>query len=173
MLTLLDSLIGYLNRGKCERLIEYHKRTFQFKGFSSELAGAKISLAEFSTEVKTIETAAETVKALDNFQFYICNDPANPIMKEYLTKQDLVRYAKIRMSAYALILSLQNALEAFKTDPQGQNDNLNKSVEDLQKFVTSVTPELNTEEGRKVVSGALSSVNLDEKEVDKALSDVK
>jgi hypothetical protein len=45
------------------------------------------------------------------------------MMKEYLTEQDLIKYAKgrmSRMSAYALILSLQNALEAFKTDPQGQ-----------------------------------------------------
>jgi hypothetical protein len=42
------------------------------------------------------------------------------MMKEYLTEQDLIKYAKGRMSAYALISSLQNALEAFKTDPQGQ-----------------------------------------------------
>jgi hypothetical protein len=172
-LTLLNSLIGYLHRGKCEKLIEYQKRTFEFKGFSAELSGTKISLAEFNTEVKSIETAAETAKALDNFQFYICNDLSNPMMKEYLTKQDLAKYAKIRMSAYALILSLQNALEAFKADPQGQKDNLNKSVQALQNFVRSVTPELNTDEARKAVGDALYSVNLDEKEVDKALSNLK
>ena len=172
-MTLLNSLIRYLNSGKCERLIEYQKRTFQFKGFSAELTGAKVSLAEFSTEVKTIDIAAETAKALDNFQFYICNDLANPMMKDYLTKQDLARYAKIRMSAYVLILSLQNALEALKADPQVQKDNLNKSIQSLQNFVRSVTPELNTEEGRKAVTNALSSVNLDEKELDKALSYVR
>jgi hypothetical protein len=131
LLTLLNTLIGYINRGKCEKLVEFQKRTFDFKGFSAEIGGAKVSLAEISTEVKQIESAAETVKALDNFQFYICNDLSNPMMKEYLTREDLARYTKVRMSAYALILSLQNALEAFKTDPQGQKDNLNNSVQAL------------------------------------------
>jgi hypothetical protein len=83
------------------------------------------------------------------------------MMKEYLTEQDLIKYAKGRMSAYALILSLQNALEAFKTDPQGQWDNLNKSVQSLQNFVSMVTPELNTDEAKRAVTYVLSSTNLD------------
>ena len=82
-MTLLNSLVSYLRHGKCEKLIEYQKRTFDFKGFSAE-----ISLAEFSTEVKIIDTAGEIAKALDNFQFYICNDLSNPTIKEFLTKQE-------------------------------------------------------------------------------------
>jgi hypothetical protein len=65
------------------------------------------------------------------------------------------------MSAYALILSLQNTLEAFKTDPQGQRDNLNKSVQSLQNFLRMVTPELNTDEAKRAVTYVLSSTNLD------------
>jgi hypothetical protein len=74
------------------------------------------------------------------------------------------------MGAQACMLQFRNALEAFKQDPKGQRDNLDASIKILQSFVQSVTPELNTEQQRKVVSDAFSSIGVDEKEADKVIS---
>jgi hypothetical protein len=70
------------------------------------------------------------------------------------------------------MLQFRNALEAYKQDPNGQKDNLDASVKILKSFVRSITPELNTEEQRKVVSAAFSSVGVDEKEADDIISKI-
>jgi hypothetical protein len=55
-----------------------------------------------------------------------------------------------------------------QSNPQGQRDNLNKSVQSLQNFLRMVTPELNTDEAKRAVTYALSSANLDERQVDES-----
>jgi hypothetical protein len=168
----LDSIIKFVNRGKCQKLIKYQGRTFDFKGLTAEISDARISLGEFSTEIKNIDSIAETAKALDDFQFNLCNSLSNPVLKENLTKEDLRTYTKALMGAQACILQFRDALEAYKQDPTGQRDNLDASIKILQTFVGSVTPELNTEQQRKVVSEAFSSIGVDEKEADKVISKI-
>jgi hypothetical protein len=163
----LDSIVKFLNRGKCRRLIKYQGRTFEFKGLTAKISDAKISLGEFSTEIKNIDSIAETAKALDDYQFNVCNSLSNPELKENLTKEDRRKYTKTLMGTQACMLQFRNALEAFKQDPKGQRNNLDASVKILQSFVQSVTPELNTEQQRKAVSDAFSSIGIDEKEADK------
>jgi hypothetical protein len=148
-------------------LIKYQGRTFEFKGLTAEISNAKISLGEFSTKIQNIDSIAETAKALDDFQFNLCNNLSNPVLKDNLTKEDLRTYTKALMAAQACMLHFRSALEAFKQDPKGQRDNLDASINSLQSFVQSVTPELNTEQQRKVVSDAFSSIGIDEKEADK------
>ncbi len=76
------------------------------------------------------------------------------------------------MGAQACMLQFRNALEAYKQDSKGQGDNLDASIKILQDFVRSVTPELNTEQQRKAVSDAFSSVGIEEKEADKVMSKI-
>jgi hypothetical protein len=170
--SMLDSIIKFVNRGKCQKLIKYQGRTFEFSGLTAEISGVKVSLGEFSTEVKKIHSAAETAKALDDFQFNLCNSLSNPVLKENLTKEDIRTYTKALMGAQACMLQFRNSLEAFKQDPKGQKDSLDASIKILQSFVGSVTPELNTEQQRKVVSDAFSSIGIDEKEADKVISKI-
>jgi hypothetical protein len=170
--SLLDSIIKFVNHGKCQNLIKYQGRTFEFKGLTTEISDAKISLGEFSTEIKNIDSIAETAKALNDFQFNLCNSLSNPVLKENLTKDDLRTYTKALMGAQACMLQFRNALEAFKQDPKGQRDNFEDSVKILQSFVESVTPELNAEQQRKAVSDAFSSIGVDEKEADKVVSKI-
>jgi hypothetical protein len=54
--SLLDSIVKFVNRGKCQNLIKYQGKTFEFKGLTAEILDAKISLGEFSTEIKNIGT---------------------------------------------------------------------------------------------------------------------
>jgi hypothetical protein len=169
---LLDSIVKFVNRGKCQKHIKYQGRTFEFKGLTAEIYDAKVSVGEFNTEVKNIDSIAETAKALDDFQFNLCNSLSNPLLKENLTKEDLRTYTKALLGAEACILQFRNALEAYKQDPKGQGYNLNASIEILQRFVQSVTPELNTEQQRKAVSDAFSSVGIEEKEADKVISKI-
>ncbi len=169
---LLDSIVKFVNRGKCENLIKYQGRTFEFKGLTADILDAKVSLGEFSTEIKNIDSIGETAKALNDFQFNLCNSLSNPVLKENLTKEDLRTYTKALMGAQACMLQFRNALEAYKQDSKGQGDNLDASIKILQDFVRSVTPELNTEQQRKAVSDAFSSVGIEEKEADKVMSKI-
>ena len=172
MTSLLDSIVKFVNRGKCQKLIKYQGRTLEFTGLTAEISGVKVSLGEFSTEVKNLDSIAETAKALDDFQFNLCNSLSNPVLKENLTKEDLRIYTKALMGAEACILQFRNALEAYNQDPKGRGDNLNTSIKILQDFVRNVTPELNTEQQRKAVSDAFSSVGIEEKEADKVISKI-
>lgn len=170
--SLLGSIAKFVNRGKCQNLIKYQGRTFEFKGLTAEISGATVSLGEFSTKIKNIDSIAETARALDQFQFHLCKSLSNPVLRDNLTKEDLLTYTRALIGAQACILQFRIALEAYKQDPKGQRDNLDASIRILQSFVQSVTPELNTEEQRKVVSDAFSSVGIDEKEADMVISNL-
>lgn len=169
-MTILDSLIKYTNRGKCERLFDYQGRTFVFKGLSLEGYGGKVSLEEFSTELKDIGNIAETARALDDFHYHMCNDLSNPLLKENLTKEDLRKYTLILLGAQACMLNFRSALEAFTKDPQSQKENLDKSVNQMRNFVGTVTPELKSPQGKTAVSEAFTSVDINPKDVEKTLS---
>jgi hypothetical protein len=170
MSSLLSSLLNYISRGKCEKIIKYQNRTFEFKEISSEFPGGKVNFGGISTELKNIESIAETAKALDDFHYMMCNDLSNPSLKENLTNEDLRQYTKILLGAHACILNFRSALEAFNKDPQNQVSNLDRSIVMIRNYVTSVTPGFISEEGRKAISDSISSVNFNEKEVDDALS---
>lgn len=169
MPSLLNSISNYINRGKCEKLIEYQDRVFEFKEISAEFPGGKINFEGFNTEIKNIDSIAETAKALDDFHFLMCNDLSNPLLKENLTKEDIRQYTKILFGAHACILNFRSMLDAFSKDPQNQAANLDKSIALLRNYVSSVTPGFITEEGRKVIADSLSSVNINETDVDKAI----
>jgi hypothetical protein len=168
--SVLDSVLKYIRQGKCEKLIKYQNRIFEFKEISTEFPGGKVNFGGFSTELKNIDAIAETSKALDDFHFMMCNDLSNSSLKENLTKEDLRQYTKILLGAHVCILNFRSSLEAFKKDPQNQVSNLDRSIAMIRNYVTSVTPGFINEEGHKAISQTLSSANLDEKEVDKALS---
>ncbi len=68
------------------------------------------------------------------------------------------------------MLQFRNTLEAYKQDPKGQGDNLDASIKILQDFVRNVTPELNTDQQRKIVSDAFTSIGIDEKEAYKFIA---
>lgn len=170
MPSIITSILTYINRGKCEKLIKYQNRTFDFKGISAELPGGKINFAGFTTELKNIESIAETAKALDDFHYMMCNDLSNPSLKENLNKEDLRQYTKVLIGAHACILNFRTAMEGFSKDPQNQSANLDRSITMMRNYVSSVTPGFITEEGHKAIAEALSSANIDEKEVDEAIS---
>ena len=61
-------------------------------------------------------------------------------------------------------------MEAYKADPEGQKDNLDKSVKAIHKLVDSVTKDLDrkqeSSEGRDAISTTLAIAKYDGKEVD-------
>jgi hypothetical protein len=118
LVSLLYSILSYINRGKCEKLIKYQNRTFEFKELTAELPGGKITFGGFSTELKNIDSIGETAKALDDFHYLMCNDISNPMLKENLTREDLRAYTKILFGAHACILNLRSTLDAYGKDPE-------------------------------------------------------
>jgi hypothetical protein len=169
MSSAINSILNYINRGKCEKLIKYQNRSFEFKGISAEFPGGIVNFAGFTTELRNLDSIAETARALDDFHFFMCNDLSNPSLKENLTKEDLRQYTKILFGAHACILNFRSAMDAFIKDPQNQTANLDKSIAMIRNYVSSVTPGFITEEGKKIITESLTSANLNEKEVDNAI----
>jgi hypothetical protein len=171
MSSAINSILKYINRGKCEKLIKYQNRSFEFKGISAEFPGGKLNFGGLTTELKNIDSIAETAKALDDFHYNLCNDLSNPSLKENLSKEDLRIYYKMMLGAQACILNFRSSLDAFCKDPQSQVANLDSSLTMMRKFLSNVTPGFITEEGSKAISESLSSASLDEKKLDEAISD--
>jgi hypothetical protein len=164
----LNSFLRYINRGKCEKLIKYRDRSFEFKGIAPELPGSMVRFGELTSEMTNIRSVVEIAVALDDFQYNLCNDLSNPLLKENLSKEELKKYIKALLGAQACILTLRNTLEAFKGDPAGQAENLNNSIRMMRNYLQSVTPDL-TEKGLKAFTESLASLNLSEKDVDNAI----
>ncbi len=164
-------------REKCEKLIKYQDRSFEFKGVGIEIPGFKLSFEGFSTEPKVLQEATEAAKALDDLQYQLCQNLSKKSITDLLDREVLTRYAKARMSSLFLFSSFRLALEAFKNDQERQRENLEKSIEDIQKFTSSLTiedlvaPEGLSPRGLDAISSALSSAQVDEQELDKVLLD--
>ncbi len=168
-------------RSKCEKLIKYQARVFEFSDLGIEILPFKISLGGFRTYVETIEQAGESAKALDDFQYLLCKDLENKTLKEQLDKETWTSYIKTRFAANALVLGFRQTLEAFKNDPERQAINLDNIIKDIQNLVRSmagnVGQKYNTPAGHDAISMAISRVKIthegrviDETGIDKLLS---
>ena len=166
---ILNSILDRIyTRSKCEKLIKYQDRVFEFSGLGVEFSPINISLGGFKTEVKTIETAGESAKALDDFQYQLCKDLENKTLQEQLDKTTWTKYIKTRFAANALVLGFRQTLEAFKNDPERQGHNLNKTVNDIRNLVGSLSNDIDqnydTQAGRDAISSAISALNITEGE---------
>jgi hypothetical protein len=70
------------------------------------------------------------------------------------------------MCVHACILNLRLILNAYERNPEKQAGNLDRGVLMINNYVKTVTPGLITEDRKRAVSDALSSVNIDEKEAE-------
>ncbi|SRR5215204_1210535 len=109
-------------REKCEKLIKYQDRSFEFKGVGIEIPGFKLSFEGFSTEPKVLQNATEAAITLDDLQYLLCQDLSKKSLKEILHRDILIRYAKARISSLFLFSSFRLALAAFEVDREGQSN---------------------------------------------------
>ena len=107
---------------RCEKLIKYQDRSFEFKGVGIEIPGFKLSFEGFSTEPKVLQNATEAAITLDDLQYLLCQDLSKKSLKEILHRDILIRYAKARISSLFLFSSFRLALAAFEVDREGQSN---------------------------------------------------
>jgi hypothetical protein len=186
IMRLLDRLKGPFTKERCERSINYDKRTLEISGLGSDIPGIKFSLADFKTEVQKIRDASEFSELLDNYQYQMCR-----LCKE-LGKEDeeWKKYVAIRASMFNLLTSFQGTLIAFKSDPEGQKPRLYNIVGQLQDFTLlanrQILPNMEDLESKSTiskgdiqeinpntVSKALDIAQLDETEVNQFVEDLK
>jgi len=135
---LIDAIRSLLGAPKCTKLVRYQARTLEFKSLGAEIAGVKLSLGEFKTEVKKVEEASELAKALDDYQFDVCR-----LTREFPHDDPERRvHLKIRIAAVGLITSVRVTLVAFQEDPEGQAANLHDVVRGIQDFMRNVASRL-------------------------------
>jgi hypothetical protein len=176
MASITESVNKFLARSKCQKLIKYQTRSVEVKGLTavSELHDLKLSISEFSTEVKPlVQNITETALAIDDYQYSICNNLSNPNIANNLPPDRRLQHTENLFSAHACILLYRSAFSAFMADQNGQRENLNASFKTLQNFVQSVVdqsaPKPNAEERRKkAISEVLSSIGLEDKDKDRA-----
>lgn len=178
----LNSILDRIyTRSNCQKLIKYQARVFEFSDLGVELPPVRISLGGFSTGIQNIESAGESAKALDDFQYQLCRGLENKTLKEQLDKETWTKYIKIQFAANALILGFRATLLAYeasyKNDPEKQTSNLDNIVKAILKLVTSLSGDIdqnyNTQDGRDAISTAISKGNIkqegrvvDEHEID-------
>lgn len=115
------------NRKRCQRLIEYQNRTIKFK---ADVGEGIFSLGDFETKMNNIVVAGEVAKALDDYQYLICDQykhlrQNDPEFKSHLEDREKV---------IKILTAFRMTLEAFKMDPTGQRKNLENIVTTMQGF---------------------------------------
>jgi hypothetical protein len=153
---LLNTLKNYFyTSGRCEQLIRYHDRVFEFKGLGFDIPPVKISLAGVKTEEKIVESVSECARSIDDFQYRICKKLSNPAWSKYLSKKNKELYTNAMFGAEALILALRNNLEAFKNDPDGQKHNIDSIIKKINSYMELLAEESITEEQADKVQNAI------------------
>ncbi len=73
-----------LRKDCCERLVKYTAQEVILSGASVGITDFKISVGNFSNNVKKINNVTETMKALDNNQYLLCRLVHDPLVSEEL-----------------------------------------------------------------------------------------
>jgi hypothetical protein len=97
------SLADYIfkREERCEKLIKYEGRSFEFKGISIEIPGLKLMFEGFSTEPRVLEKANEAAKALDDLQYQLCQDLSKNTDYCYILAMLVKRYCSICYYSYS------------------------------------------------------------------------
>lgn len=159
-----------IREGRCQRMVKLNDRSLEFAKFGSDEMGV-ISTSKYPlTQLQNIKRVAQIVISLYDFQYNLSKDLNNSRLKENLTKDDLKNYTKALLGAQACILNFGKSLVLFIEDPVKNQDTLNRTIQRAEKFIQSVTAGLDTYHSLLVVSEALSTIGIDERQVDDELS---
>ena len=142
------------------RIIKYQDRPFDFKEIGFDLPQVKISLGGLNTEVRTIESAGECAKAIDYFQYNICQKMSTSMYRQSYTEEEQKMHYKTIFSAHYLIFKLRTTLEAFKNDPQGQKSNLDSIIKKIQNLTIEPDTEEKTDKVRQAVADVFNKPKL-------------
>lgn len=163
-MTLSEALGDFLTRRKkCEKLVNYENRVFKFKGISVEFSEFQANVGSFFTEKKVLHKAYEGAKALDDFQYYLCSTTKS------IPEKERRRYVEMRVAAIALLTAFRITLEAYKEDPKGQRDNLDRIVKTIHEYVNSFSTEgliISEKKESSAVTNALEVSGLNKGETD-------
>lgn len=123
---------------KCQKLIKYQTRVLEFGSIGVGIEPITISISDIHTEIKNIEPASEIAKAIDDFQFYLCNAIKSSV-------ENKKWYSEMRIIAIMLLTSFRITLEAYKTNPSEQKSNLQKLLDSIYQFNNTVISDFFTE----------------------------
>lgn len=138
-MTIVESIKSFLRlESKCQKLIKYQARSLEFGSIGVGIEPITISINNIRTEIENIESASEIAKAIDDFQFYLCEAIKNNV-------QDEKWYSEMRIIAIMLLTSFRVTLEAYKINPSDHKDNLQKILESIYQFNNTVVSDFFTE----------------------------
>lgn len=123
----------FFNKRICEKLIKYQGRKVEFSA-SGGVELIKISLDDFSTEIKNITDATELAKILDDYQYHLCK------MYYELNRDDPQRKKvfDLRLSGLALLTLFRTVLVSFDNDVERQKKHLDDAILRMKKFIDEV-----------------------------------
>jgi hypothetical protein len=97
-------LLSSVRDGRCQKMVKYQSRKFEFIGIDANIHGITINVGKLITELENIEGAGEIVKALDDFQSNLCNSLCNTQLIKFLRKEDRRNYANALVGAQICVL---------------------------------------------------------------------
>ncbi len=135
---LASSIAERIRGHNCERLVQYTKQEVAFKGLSGEGGGYKISLGNFSNNVKVTNTVTEVMKALDNNQFLLCTQAhdriASPEFRDKCLQARVM--CTIGLTNFQALIALQEPNEPLNPEIRKWIKNMNALVlNSMESFV--------------------------------------
>lgn len=133
----VDEMRGFFRKEKCERAINYDKRTLEIKA-KAGVPSMAFSLDDFKTEVQKIREASNFAEALDDYQYQMCKICSGMAKSD----PEWRKYNKLRVGTIQLLTTLRVNLIAFETDPEGQKAKICDIVTRLQDYLLLVAREI-------------------------------
>jgi hypothetical protein len=134
----IKDLLWVFQKPKCEKLVEYQKRSIVIKGLSGGIPSvASIELGELTLETKQVHSAAKVAMILDDYQVLACKD-LHWLPRETKEWMDMFKF---RSAVILLITEARIVFEAFQADPANQAKQLNRFIKKMQSMVDSAVSE--------------------------------
>ena len=149
-MTIVNSVRNFLKlEPKCQKLIKYQNRVLEFGSIGIGIEPITISINDIRTEIKNVESASEIAKAIDDFQFYLCNAINS-------SSQNKERFSEMRVIAIMLLTSFRITLEAYKINPNDQKFSLQKILDSIYQFNNTVVSDFFTEGNSEKIQKCMS-----------------
>jgi hypothetical protein len=171
---ILESYVKFRDRGKCHRLINQTATTFKFEGVKAAIPLYDISFTIGALDIdkkQLIDTYSPIALIVDNYQFTLCNNLKDP---SFTKGMDLERLTQLRndfIAAQGALALYSVTFEAFRNFPDRLKADFDESFDLLlkcfQKIVTRAQTENEEQERKRVVSRILSSLGVEEKDLDR------
>ena len=126
----INKLRDFFRGEDCKHQIYFNESDVRIGDSKIVIAGMEFQIPSFGTYSQKIRDSSEIAEAIDAYEFSMC-EICRVLGRGH---KEWEKYIHLRACAFNLILAFRATMIAFKNDPNGQKDNLDKIVKQMQNF---------------------------------------